>query len=82
MSGAPGALKGEMRGWTLDVLNVLRKLGKHDVVLSDVYSFERSLQALHPNNKNVKPKIRQQLQVLRDLGFLSFEGEGRYRVLR
>ncbi len=75
-------LSGDMRGWTLDVLNVLRKLGKQEVVLSDVYLFEQSLQALHPNNRNVKPKIRQQLQVLRDLGFISFEGNGQYRVLR
>ena len=75
------ALSSDMRGWTLDVLNVLRKIGKQAVSLADVYAFEQSLQALHPNNKNVKPKIRQQLQVLRDLGFLSFEGDGRYRVL-
>jgi type II restriction enzyme len=74
-------LKREMRGWTLDVLNVLRKLNKPEINLSDVYSYEQPLQVLHPSNKNVKPKIRQQLQVLRDLGFLSFEGNGRYRVL-
>ena len=76
------ALKGEMRGWTLDVLNILRKLERQDVSLSDVYGFERHLQDIHPNNKNVRAKIRQQLQVLRDLGFLDFEGNGRYRVLR
>lgn len=76
------ALNVKMRGWTLDVLNVLRKLGKQDVLLSDFYRFEDYLQGIHPNNKNVKPKIRQQLQVLRDLGYLAFEGNGRYRVLR
>lgn len=69
------------RGWTLDVLNVLRRLKKRDVSLADFYEFEGQLQALHPNNRNVKPKIRQQLQVLRDLGYLAFEGSGRYRVL-
>jgi len=76
-----GNLSGEMRGWTLDVLNVVRKLGRQEIALSDVYSFEQPLQALHPNNKNVKPKIRQQLQILRDLGFLTFEGNGRYRIV-
>ena len=71
------------RGWTLDVLNVLRRLKKHDVTLADFYEFEAHLQALHPNNRNVKPKIRQQLQILRELGFLAFEdNKGRYRVLR
>ncbi len=77
-----GTLKGEMRGWTLDVLNVLRKFNGQDISLSDVYGFERQLQAIHPNNNNIRAKIRQQLQVLRDLGFLAFEGKGRYRVLR
>jgi type II restriction enzyme len=77
-----GTLKADLRGWTLDVLNVLRKTGEREIVLSDVYAFEQFLQNLHPNNKNIRPKIRQQLQVLRDLGFLSFEGNGRYRLLR
>ncbi len=76
------ALKAEMRGWTLDVLSVLRRLGKQEVSLADVYGFEQSLQKIHPNNKNVRAKIRQQLQILRDLGFLEFEDRGRYRVLR
>ena len=76
------ALNVKVRGWTLDVLNILRRLGKKDVPLSDLYAFERHLQSLHPNNKNVRPKIRQQLQVLRDLGYVAFEGNGRYRVLR
>lgn len=76
------ALGPKMRGWTLDVLNVLRKLGKQEVSLADVYAYEHALEALHPQNRNVKPKIRQQLQVLRNLGFLAFEGSGRYRILR
>lgn len=71
-----------MRGWTLDVLSALRAIGKREVALSDLYAFEDSLQKSHPKNSNVRPKIRQQLQVLRDLGFIAFEGRGRYRVLR
>ncbi|MBI5242579.1 MAG: hypothetical protein HY922_02705 [Elusimicrobia bacterium] len=38
------------------------------------------LSELHPNNRHVRPKIRQQLQVLRDLGFVAFLGRGRYRL--
>jgi len=72
----------KVRGWTLDVLNVLRKLSKRELSLADFYEFEDYLQGLHPNNKNIRPKIRQQLQVLRELGYLAFEGNGRYRVLR
>jgi len=31
-------------------------------------------------NHNIRPKIRQQLQILRDLGFLEFLGDGSYRL--
>ena len=34
---------------------------------------------LHPDNRHVLDKIRQQLQVLRDMGFVEFLGRGRYR---
>jgi len=32
---------------------------------------ERELEKLHPDNRHVKDKIRQQLQALRDAGLLS-----------
>lgn len=66
-----------LRGWTLDVWNIVNRLGR-EFVLHDVYRFENHLQQLHPDNRNVRPKVRQQLQVLRDLGFLAFGGAGRY----
>ena len=71
----------EKRGWTLDVLNVLRKLAKTEFALGDVYAAEHGLARLHPANSHVRPKIRQQLQVLRDLGFVQFLGAGEYRLL-
>ena len=67
------------RGWTLDVLNVVRSLGKKSFTLADVYKHSDALAALHPDNRHVDPKIRQQLQVLRDLGFLEFLSPGNYR---
>ena len=70
----------EKRGWTLDVLNVLRKLGKTEFALRDVYAAELGLARLHPANRHVRDKIRQQLQVLRDLGFVQFLGGGEYRL--
>ena len=69
-------LKVEKRGWTLDVLNVVCSLGKKEFSLQDVYAHTSALAALHPDNHNVQPKIRQQLQELRDLGFLTFDGPG------
>ena len=49
------------------------------VYLADVYAHEAALAALYPGNNNVRPKIRQQLQVLRDRGWLAFNGRGTYR---
>ena len=70
------SLKAEKRGWTLDVLNAVRSLHKSEFTLSDVYALEDSLAQLHPNNSHIRTKIRQQLQVLRDLGLLTFLGSG------
>jgi type II restriction enzyme len=70
----------KQRGWTLDILNGIRALGKDGFSLNDVYSLEPGLARLHPANRHVRDKIRQQLQVLRDLGFLEFLGRGRYRL--
>ncbi|MGA2787063.1 MAG: Dam-replacing domain protein [Verrucomicrobiota bacterium] len=92
------------RGWTLDVLNIVRRLvesrrrgnesgtagGKGTRLLTsaptgeftttDAYTFTRELEKLHPDNRHVKDKIRQQLQVLRDAGLLLHLGRGEWRL--
>lgn len=70
----------EQRGWTLDVLNAVRSLGKERFSLADVYTREGRLSGQHPNNRHIRDKIRQQLQVLRDLGLLEFLGAGQYHL--
>ena len=75
-----GRLAVENRGWTLDVLNAVRGLGMSKFALSHVYAVESSLSKLHPHNRHVRDKIRQQLQVLRDLGLLVFLKRGHYRL--
>jgi len=70
----------EKRSWTLDVLQVVQALGKMDFTLTDVYAHDAALAKLHPKNAHVRDKIRQQLQVLRDLGLLEFLGSGSYRL--
>ncbi len=70
------------RGWTLDVLNLIRQVGKPEFELSELYDFESDLKALHPQNQNIRPKIRQQLQILRDMGFVRFTEPGKYAVIR
>jgi len=69
------------RGWTVDVLNAVRSLETTEFSLTDVYRFETHFAESHANNRNVRAKIRQQLQVLRDLGFLAFLAPGRYRII-
>ncbi|QYX55774.1 hypothetical protein K1T73_11855 [Roseovarius sp. SCSIO 43702] len=54
--------------------------GKEEFTLAEIYAFEDRLSQVYPGNNNVRPKIRQQLQVLRDNGFLEFLGAGRYRL--
>ena len=43
--------------------------------------FETDLSRLRRDNRHVRDKIRQQLQVLRDLGLIEFRGRGHYRLL-
>ena len=69
----------EARGWLLEVMKAVEAIGRPEFDLNDVYAFEARLSAVYPSNNNVRPKIRQQLQVLRDNGYLEFLGGGRYR---
>lgn len=68
----------DARGWLFDVLSCLNSIQNDQFLLEDVYSFEHLLALKHPQNHNIRPKIRQQLQVLRDKGFISFLGNGHY----
>jgi hypothetical protein len=96
------------RGWTLDVLNIVRRLVEsrrrgdesltptgqpeslrlltssptNEFTTTDVYAFERELEKLHPDNRHVRDKIRQQLQVLRDLGFQRPSGVASDKLVR
>ena len=72
----------DLRGWTLDVLNVVKRINANEFDLTQVYAHHAALTEAHPGNRNVKAKIRQQLQILRDLGFVKFLGHGRYRTAR
>lgn len=70
------------RGWLLQVFRVVERIENDTFELADVYGAEAELRELFPGNNNIRPKIRQQLQVLRDLGFIQFLGQGRYRRVR
>jgi type II restriction enzyme len=76
-----GEVPPPLRGWTVDVLSAIRRLGKTQFSLQELYQAEPELRALHPENNNVRPKMRQQLQVLRDVGLLRFVRPGEYILI-
>jgi type II restriction enzyme len=62
-------------------LRCVQSLDRKRFTLQEVYAqFEDELSRLHPENKNIRPKIRQQLQVLRDKGQIKFVGKGTYEI--
>ena len=70
------------RGWLLDVLTCINCVQFDIFSLSMMYEFCDFLSVKHPNNNNIQAKIRQQLQQLRDLGFIEFLGHGQYRKIK
>jgi type II restriction enzyme len=74
-------IKPEARGWTIIMLNLIQSYGDRVFTTNESYRFEDFLADIFPNNSNIRPKIRQQLQVLRDMGFISKEGRGEWRLI-
>ena len=74
-------LSSYQRSWAGTVLKLLHRLPAKPFVLEDVYGFASELETIYPRNQHVKPKIRQQLQVLRDAGLIRFLGKGKYEFL-
>ena len=61
-------------------MRCVASIGKREFTLDEVYAFDLHLGELYPGNQNVRPKIRQQLQYLRDRGFIEFVSRGNYRL--
>lgn len=68
----------EARGWLFDVLYCVERIPQEQFTLQEVYAFAPFLQQRHLDNHHVEAKIRQQLQYLRDRGFIAFISPGRY----
>ncbi|KRN93012.1 RpoD subfamily RNA polymerase sigma-70 subunit [Pediococcus stilesii] len=67
--------------WKKDVLKIIMKLPSDNFNLTDVYLFDRDLKIAHPGNENIKAKIRQVLQQLRDENYIEFLQLGEYKRL-
>ena len=72
----------DSRGWLMDVLRCVERIPNDDFQLDEVYAFADELQRKHAGNNFVHDKIRQQLQYLRDKGFIQFLTSGNYRKIR
>lgn len=73
----------EKRSWLFDVLNCVNSMPDDLFSLNDIYSFENFLKSRHPNNNNIRDKIRQQLQFLRDNGMVKFiDNQGHYMRIK
>ncbi len=69
----------KLRGWIMDVLNCVNDIDSEIFTSQDIYKYAGILGAKHEHNRNVEAKIRQQLQFLRDKGFIEFVSRGVYR---
>ncbi|MDP4199574.1 MAG: DpnI domain-containing protein [Bacteroidota bacterium] len=72
----------ERRSWLIDTLECIERIKSARFRLADVYSFEGLLSRRHPENRHVRDKVRQQLQVLRDQGLIRFLGDGLYEKMK
>lgn len=70
-----------LRGWLLDVLICINEIKSEIFTLQDIYKYADFLKLKHDSNSNIEAKIRQQLQFLRDKGFIEFVKRGIYRKL-
>lgn len=73
-------------GWPIDVLSCIRDMQNNaeldHFTLQRFYGlFEESLASKHPENHNIRKKIQQQMQLLRDRGVLRFEERGAYHII-
>ncbi len=73
-------IKQEGRRWVADVLRIVETLPLN-FDLADVYRYKSNLEKLYPTNHHVEAKIRQQLQILREIGKVEFVDRGKYRRL-
>ena len=66
------------RTWAATILRLTDTFAGERFSLPQMYRFELELAKLFPKNQNIRPKIRQQLQFLRNAGLLKFWGGGVY----
>ena len=60
------------------ILRIVNQLATVAFTISEVWAFREEFAQLFPRNRNLREKVRQTLQRLRNDGFLFFRGGGNY----
>ena len=69
-------------GWLQLTMEGVSRIKRAVFTMDDVFAVCAPLAAAQfPENRHVREKLRQQMQRLRDLGFVLFLGDGRYELL-
>lgn len=74
----PTPSKADLIGW-LEL--IYRYLPEGEFSNKDIYQYQDIFQEHYPDNKNINDKIRQQLQILRDMKLLAHLGRSRWRKI-
>jgi hypothetical protein len=76
-------MNNQLKGWNYIVLKLIENHFKNiEFTLNEIYSFVPYFKTAYPKNNHIEDKIRQTLQNLRNKGMISFEGSGKYRLLK
>lgn len=70
----------ESKWWMIDTMLCIEMLGKKEFTLKDMYSFTKILKEKYPQNNHIEEKIRQQLQNLVKVGYISRIKDGLYSI--
>jgi len=80
-TGGIDTIESSLTGWKLEIFRCLLEVETNVFTLDRIYQNESSFVEKFPKNQNIKAKIRQTLQYLRDFGLVEFLGKGKYKKL-
>jgi transcription initiation factor TFIIIB Brf1 subunit/transcription initiation factor TFIIB len=68
-----------LKGWKKIIFEKIEGMNNDIFYLNDLYEYISEFQKIYPENKNIKEKIRQTLQQLKELGLIEFVSLGKYK---
>lgn len=72
----PKVARRDLTGWRKLIYDIVPE---GEFTNQQIYAFEAEFQQHYPDNKEIKAKIRQQLQQLRDIGLIEYVSRARWR---